>query len=72
MENTRLTKKVLDWDIKVNAEKNIITWSSEVKDIFERNNQMDMFRNIKSQDIRKICQLLMTSLNKKKSTKADK
>jgi len=45
MENTRLTKKVLDWDIKVNAEKNIVTWSSDVKDIFERNNQMDMFRN---------------------------
>ena len=45
MENERLTKKVFFWDKKLNEEKTIISWSSEVKTIFAENLCLDTFES---------------------------
>ena len=65
MEDTRLTKKILHWDIKLGTEKNIPTWSSDVKAIFERNAVVNSFENVQQRSIKDLCKQLLSSLNKK-------
>ena len=65
MENTHLTKKILQWDIKLGMEKNIPTWSSDVKAIFERNDVVNSYENVQQRNIKDLCKQLLSSLNKK-------
>ena len=69
MDSNRLTKKILEWDIRINTDKSITTWSSDVRSIFVRNNLQDTYSNIQSQNIRDVIQLLLDSLTKKTQIK---
>ena len=45
-EGDRLLKKVYLWDRQLNDSGLVNTWSSEVKDILQRNGQMDVFTKV--------------------------
>ena len=64
MDDQRLTKKVYLWDRKLNDSGRIKTWSSEVRDILDRNGLINIYtQNIFSLD--NVSNALKQSLFKK-------
>ena len=45
MEDSRLTKRILLWDLKLSESSNFSTWSKEVKEVLSRNNMNEVFPN---------------------------
>ena len=43
MDNTRLTKRIMLWDNKINDSKIVCTWSSEARQIFEECNMQTIY-----------------------------
>ena len=65
MPDTRLTKRVFLWDLKIaDQNRGISTWSSEVKDILTRNNMIGTF-SLNPFNLRHVVEALETSLREK-------
>ena len=64
MPNERLTKRVFLWDVNLNNNHSISTWSKEVKDILTRNNLIGTF-SLNPFNLKLIIDTLKTSLVQK-------
>ena len=62
LPNTSLTKKVYFWDKNLNDENQLITWTSEVKNIFSANNLAAVFESGNIFDLKLIIENLQSSM----------